>query len=55
MLILKYIQHSRSSRHLGYMVVSPDGGTQLGGIAVNVSGPCLRDGDFVKVSQAVFG
>lgn len=38
---------------LGYMVVSPESGIQLGSIAVNVSGPCLRDNDFVKVRDLI--
>lgn len=38
-----------SNESVGYVVVSPDSGIQVGGVAVNVSGPCLRDGDHVKV------
>lgn len=37
-----------SNGSTGFMVVSPQGGAMQGGIAVNISGPCLRQGDFVK-------
>lgn len=34
---------------LGYMTVAPDRATMLGGLAVNVSGPCFRAADNVVV------
>ncbi len=33
----------------GYMDVAPNRATMLGGLSVNVSGPCFRDGDQVVV------
>lgn len=38
-----------SNESVGYIVTSPESGVMVGGIAVNVSGPCLRDQDVVKV------
>uniref|UniRef100_A0A914C1P0 NIDO domain-containing protein n=2 Tax=Acrobeloides nanus TaxID=290746 RepID=A0A914C1P0_9BILA len=38
-----------SNESIGYMVTSPIAATMIGGVLVNVSGPCLRGGDVVKV------
>ena len=39
----------------GRVVTSPPFGPMQGGVAVNISGPCLRPGDFVKVNFENWG
>ncbi|KAI6197755.1 hypothetical protein M3Y94_01262500 [Aphelenchoides besseyi] len=38
-----------SNESIGYMTTAPIAATMIGGTLVNVSGPCLRSGDIVKV------
>ncbi|EPB77953.1 AMOP domain protein [Ancylostoma ceylanicum] len=38
-----------SNESIGYLTTAPIAATMIGGVYVNVSGPCLRGGDVVKV------
>ena len=38
-----------SNESIGYMTTAPIAASMIGGVLVNVSGPCLRGGDVVKV------
>uniref|UniRef100_A0A914XKJ5 AMOP domain protein n=1 Tax=Plectus sambesii TaxID=2011161 RepID=A0A914XKJ5_9BILA len=40
---------------IGRVVLAPPFGPMQGGVAVNISGPCLREGDFVKVNFENWG
>ena len=38
-----------SNESIGYMTTAPIAASMIGGVYVNVSGPCLREGDVVRV------
>ncbi|KIH44466.1 hypothetical protein ANCDUO_25508 [Ancylostoma duodenale] len=46
---LPYSGEGRVIKLKGYLTTAPIAATMIGGVYVNVSGPCLRGGDVVKV------